>query len=339
MERGAVDDVREAVRAAFSRAGGQWPGIRSVEQIVARLQAIPRVRRVVAEGPQSSVLIPLRMVRASVDAPVAMSTVLGTGPVADAIEAALQCHGIDLRSSRRLSDADSPFECSIREPGGAHRSLRLYPCSKARFAAGVSIEAAEIGHLVLNRVNKGLTDLATAVSTRGGEVSFRPHKVGRHDKVEDLLAVLPATTQLVLSTRDGVLQKVARALAVGPASRWKPAPETWVEDGGATLAEALLDRMRPGSLVLLHGHRDNGSVLFDGVAPPAHVAAPAWADGASRAARLQGALLGLRLVRVEGCASSAGGDQCLAALAASVQRAAFEGTKARPWGYGWRVQP
>lgn len=325
----AIEAQVKAWQAEFRRHG-TWPGF--PDSLVEHLRALPRVESVVCEGPQSAVLIPLRMVRGLTGQPATLSTVLGTGPISQAVETQLAAWGIDIEVTKRLPDADMPLEFSFREPGGQSASLRLYPASRARYRAAITPPHVPPDHLVLNRFNQGLRDLAEQMAGRGGLVSFRPRELGRHDRLEDYLTLLPLTRQLVLSSRHGVIQQFARHANLTVPRGWPSNAAALAGQPARQLATWLLGQL-PAEAILVFNHHPSGtSVFYRDTGDPVTVPAPAGYDAASRAARLQGALLGgalaLENAQQAGRDAATWPEECRRLV-----EVAFNGTNVRPWRY------
>jgi hypothetical protein len=94
---GSVGDIRDRVKAlkARLREAGTYPGF--PQSLVNDLRQVTGVIDVKQEGPQSAVLIPLRMAKGITGEPCEISAVLGTGPIAEHIEIALKEWHINLR--------------------------------------------------------------------------------------------------------------------------------------------------------------------------------------------------------------------------------------------------
>lgn len=317
--KGAVSDWKGEMRG-----NGTWPGF--PETLVTRLRALPGVTGVTCEGPQSAVLIPLRMARGMTALQATMSAVTGTGPITRTIESDLARWGVCLENTKLLPEADMPLEFSFREPGGRHDSLRLYPASRAMYRASVRSHAVVTDHLVLNRFNKGLFALAEDVAHRGGILSFRPHELGRYDRVEDYLSVLPFTAHLVLSTRHDVMRKLARHAGIVVPRKWPNNISTLADEACTRLVEWLSEMLPESAIVVLHRYPEGDSAFFKRGEEPVLVGAPRGYDTASRAARVQGALLGSALTS-EPDAQEWGG------WCTQVVENAFRGTEQRPWSY------
>lgn len=336
VEVGVTDGQAASVKAAVSawkselRQARTWPGFPGA--MVERLRALPAVTEVACEGPQSAVLIPLRMVAGMIGIPVSMSSVLGTGPISHLVESDLECWGIRLESTKRLADADAPLEFSFREPGGHHESLRLYPASRAKYRAGIGSPAIPIDHLVLNRFNQSLRTLAEDVADRGGVVSFRPRELGRHDNIEDYISLLPFTAHLVLSTRHGVMRKLARHAGIALPRQWPGSISNMGDEASRHLVEWLFQELPETAIVVLHRYTAGDSAFYKRGHDPVVIPKPTGYDSASRAARIQGALLSTALARLEADADEddAGGWK---GWCEDVIETAFYGTELRPWIY------
>jgi len=331
VDDGRAPDVARTIKGwktAF-RAQGTWPGF--PQTMADQLSGLGGVTSVVCEGPQSSLLIPLRMVRGGTGADCQMSSVLGTGAVTDAIDDCLMRWGIAV-SGRRLDDVDSPIEISIREPGGQHESVRLYPASRNRYRSRLAAPETLPEQFLCNRFNKGIATLARAVATNGGLVSFRPRELGRHDRIEDSVSLLATTHHLILSSRHRVIQQFARQAGIRAASDWPASIEDLAGSSARALAQWLLAQMPQGAVVVLVRYPGNEACFYcDGLAP-AVLPAPDSYGLESRAARIQGALLAQALPMHhahEVCRDQADWD----VRTRAVVTAAFRGTESRPWQY------
>jgi len=296
------------------------------------LEAIPTVRSVVGEGPQSAVLIPLRTVRGLTRERCRMSATLGTGPVAEAIERSCAAHGIDLDTPRRIDGADSPIEFSIRDVEGASASVILYPISRRRYQAPSVANLDLPEHLVLNRCNGGLHALARRVFAAGGLVSFRPRAPGQHERIEDTLALLPSVSQLLLSSRHGMMKTVATGLGIPTPHGWPKREPTLQSPIFDQLHTRLRERMPRDAIVVLHRHATGDSLFRCGETRTCEVPARPGFGPESRAARLQGSLLGLSLLERQR-RHTPSDDTRWAALCRSAVDLGFQGTNTRPWRY------
>lgn len=329
---GQTESVRRELgssKQAF-RDAVTWHGF--PDSLFERLRGIPGVIDVVAEGPQSAVLIPLRMVRGMTGIPCTLSAVLGTGAIAVAIESALDQWGIGLEVAKRLADADSPLEFSFRDPQGEQASLRLYPASRAKYRTALKPAAQDPEYLLLNRFNAGLHRLAQQVVERDGLVSLRPRELGRHDRIEDYVVLLEQSTHLVLSTRHGVLREFARYAGIAAGRGWPENLQTLNDPALERLAAWLLARMPAGAIVVFHRYSRGDSAFWRGRSGPQLVPAPAGYDQASRAARVQGALLGVAL-HAEDHPLPDGAVADWRRWCERVIEIAFNGTGSRPWTY------
>ena len=329
---GRVNEVRAVVKEwkKVLRCEGTWPGF--PDSMVERLGNIPGVTEVVCEGPQSSILIPLRMVHGLTGTACTMSTVLGTGAITRAIEDSLETWGLGLETSRRLADKDSPIEISFRDPTGKQTSLRLYPDSLRRYQCTVGQNENLPDHLILNRFNQGLRGLAEQVSANGGCVSLRPRKLGRYDHIEDYGSILRFTNHLVLSSRHDVMLQFARHVGIQTARGWPEDLEPLEAPALDKLAAWLVARMQPGAIVVFNRFDAGDSVFYREGYPAAVVDAPGGYGHESRAARIQGALLG-RALQADSCVSNPRDAVDWQRCCEGIIDSAFSGTDARPWRY------
>jgi len=311
------------------RKDGKWPGFPNT--IMDRLLQVPGVTDVVCEGPQSSVLIPLRMVKGMADIECRMTAVVGTGPVSKAIESCFKTWGIILDTTHRIIDADSPVELSFRDPQGAHTSLRLYPTLRRRYQSRIGEPETSTDHLILNRFNQGLRNLAVEVSSDGGFVSLRPRELGRYDNIVDYIDLLPITNQLVLSSRHGIVKQFARYAGFETPRGWPDNLESLEDITLNELASWLIARMPTGSTVLFHRHKSLDSAFY-GEGRTAYTTAPQGFGNESRAARIQGALLG-RSIGLGSLQSELNDAADWQRLCKEIVETAFHGTNVRPWQY------
>ena len=321
----AVNQLRNECRA---QAG--WPGF--PESMLTRLKGLPGVLDVRCEGPQSAVLIPLRMIQSLTRSTCRMSTTVGTGLIAQSIQRDLESWDIDLEPVKRLENADSPLEFSFRNSRGDSASLILYPCSRRRYQAGIQRQEEVPDQLVLNRYNQGLITLANDVASAGGVVSFRPRELGRHDRIEDWASLLTHTHHLTISSRHGAMKAFSTYEGIDTPRGWPETNANLHDPIFAALAEALTARMRPDAIVLLH-RLSPGDTLFstkdkDTIVIPA----PKGYGNESRMARLQGALLAMTSQRDHDKADRMD-DASWQRLCADTVRLAWLGTECRPWRY------
>jgi len=314
------------------RKAGSWPGFPGT--MTDRLRQVSGVTDVVCEGPQSSVLIPLRMVNGMADVECRMSAVVGTGPVSDAIINYFRYLGITFDVDRQVLDADSPVEFSFRDPQGAHATLRLYPTSRRRYRSKIGEPDDSTEHLVLNRFNQGLGNLARKVSRDGGLVSLRPRELGRHDNISDYIDLLRFTNQIVLSSRHGTAKQFARYAGFKTPRGWPNNLEPLEDIILGELASWLIAEMPPGSTVVVHRHKAQDTVFY-GEERTAHVTAPRGFGNESRAARIQGALLG-RAIDLRSNISELTDVSDWQRFCEGVIDTAFHGTEVRPWQYASR---
>ena len=329
---GSVGDIRDRVKAlkARLREAGTYPGF--PQSLVNDLRQVTGVIDVKQEGPQSAVLIPLRMAKGIAGETCELSAVLGTGPIAEQIEMVLREWDISLTVSKRISEGDSPLEFSIRDSNGAHESVRLYPISRSRFRSTLSGMASTPDHLILNRYNQGLYQLAQLVAGHGGVVSLRPRQFGQYDSVEDYLRMLPSTEQLVLSTRHSVLTTLARKAGFQPPRQWPHDVNALSDEHGTRLVASLFAQMPKGGIIVFTLYPQHSTVFYHQHYSPVTLEAPRNIDTGSRAARLQGSLLGhslqLRQQRVPFAEQSEWRAFC-----EQIMDDAFTGTEQRPWIY------
>ncbi len=260
------------------------------DEIMAGIAAIPGVRSLHHTGPQSSLLIPLRMLRGLLPkSEVVFSAVLGTGPVAEGLSSRIADMGIVLSPSSTRTEGDSPLEFSIRDGRTESETLRLYPLSRKRYADATPMPDPLPDLFLTNRCNVGISRLARAVKEAGGTVCLRPREFGKHDSAQTLVQdLLPYAEQLVLSTRSGALRDVANALGlrVGGALRDMPL---------RALGDAVFRVMRsPSPVLLLTEYGSNTVVLLRPNQEPLIGGPDGCIDGnSSCAARLHGAAAAL----------------------------------------------
>ena len=320
-------------QSAF-RTQGTWPEF--PRSMVDELKKLNGVTNVICEGPQSSLLIPLRMVKGITGATCDFSTVLGTGAVTGAIEACLGQWGIATTGVRRLADADAPIEISIREPSGQHETVRLYPASRSRYRSKLQQPNTLPAQFLCNRFNKGVSTLASAVAENAGLVSFRPRELGRHDRIEDYVSLLASTQHLVLSSRHRMIRQFARQAGVETPGGWPSTLEELSDPSAVALVRWLWAQMPQGAIVVLVGYRGSEAAFFRDRLEPILVSAPQGYGPESRAARIQGALLG-EVMQASDDRDPCGDQTSWDAACRSIVAAAFKGTESRPWRYQWLV--
>ena len=332
VREGQGADVAQRIKgweAAF-RAQGTWPDF--PQSMVNELDALDGVASVVCEGPQSSWLIPLRMLKGIAGITCSISTVLGIRSVSQAIDTCLGQWGIVAGDIHRFADADAPIEISIREPGGEHLSVRLYPVSRKAYRSRLKQPAVLPDQFLCTRFNQGIATLARAVAANGGVVSFRPRELGRHDNIDDYVSLLASTHQLVLSSRHRVMKQFARRAGIKTARGWPGSLADLVDSSGKALAQWLLGQMPQEAIVAFVRYPGNEAAFFcDGLDPVA-VAPPDGYGPESRAARLQGALLGEAMLP-EGIQRLCRDQSTWEAATRRIVSVAFNGTETRPWQY------
>ena len=146
--------------------------------------------------------------------------------------------------------------------------------------------------------------------------SLRPRKLGRYDHIEDYGSILRFTNHLVLSSRHDVMLQFARHVDIQTARGW---PED-------------LARMQPGAIVVFNRFDAGDSVFYREGYPAAVVDAPGGYGHESRAARIQGALLG-RALQADSCVSNPRDAVDWQRCCEGIIDSAFSGTDARPWRY------
>jgi len=297
VSSGQAETVKKVVKEWQSdfRSNTVWPGF--PESMIKKLTALSEVVHVDLEGPQSSVLIPLRMVHGVTGLTCTMSTVLGTGPVTKAIENSFEKWNMGLDNSRRLDDADSPIEFSFRDTKGDSSSLIIYPKTRTRYRASIGKFAQYPDHLILNRYNQGLSKLAGQVSIESGFVSFRPRELGRYDKIENYISLLPFTNQLILSSRHRIMEMFAKFAGINTGRSWPENLECLLDSNITLLASWLMRKMPSKAIVVFNRYQTGDTIFFVANQEPVVIEAPEGFGNESRAARLQGALLGLMLKR------------------------------------------
>ena len=224
------------------------------------------------------------------------------------------------------------MEFSIRDSNGSHESVRLYPASRLHFKSTLSATDSTPDYLCLNRYNQGLCQLAQSVAEKSGVVSLRLRQFGRYDKVEDYLKMFPFTKQLVLSTRHSVLRTLAHKADINLPRQWPHDANALHDEHGTRLANWLLAKMQPSGIVIFTLYPLHSTVFFHKDYQPVTLEAPSNIDSSSRAARLQGALLGNSMERRQQQSMFAG-QTVWQAFCEQVMNDAFTGTEQRPWIY------
>ncbi len=268
-------------------AGDDFPT--GFQQILA---ALPGVTAVFVEGPYSSIVIPLCMVRSLGNCPACLSGVLGEGVIADAIRATLQQQGV-LFTPHVVSAGDSPLEISIRDHAGNQKAVRLYAASRSAFRHTYRFtdeHASRAKGFILSRFNQGRAHALRTVCANEGFTSLRVSEPTRYVKLDDYLGLLPVSCHVVVSYRGGVMRKLARHLEIPVRSRhW---PQSF-DETAEKLAHRLTDRGERLRLVAMVFEREVALVAQG--KPPLRFCPPAKYDSRSRAARVQGACASLAL--------------------------------------------
>lgn len=262
VEAGCSEEAKEEIKnwQAEFRLNGTWIGF--PQTMIEKLEALPGVIRVEEEGPQSAVLIPLRMIHGITGYPCVMSTVLGEGEVSRAIGAKCDDWGIELRPSRIIEGSDSPIEVSIREPDGISDSVRIYPSSRRSYNSTLRNISQTPEHLIVTRCNKGIAALAKSVSDRHGVVSMRIRDFGRYDNVENYVELLPLTSHLILSSRNNVLREFSRSIGTKLSGRWPTGLVDLKSESGLRFANWLLERMPQNGTVVFTLESTHETVFF-----------------------------------------------------------------------------
>jgi len=186
--------------------------------------------------------------------------------------------------------------------------------------------------LVLNRYNKGLFTLATTVAANNGCVSFRPRELGRHDRIEDWLSLLRHSQHAVVSSRHGVMKALAQHMNIKTKRGWPAKKSSLNEAVFINLALSLSEIMRPNAVVVLHRDTVGDTLFYNAQQQPMIVETPAGHGTESRAARMQGALLALSLLRNHSCYASLNTDSWQG-LCEDTVTVGLLGTDQRPWYY------
>lgn len=256
------------------------------------LTTLPGVTAVFVEGPYSSIVIPLCMVRSLGNCPACLSGVLGKGVIADAIRAALQQRGV-LFTPHVVPAGDSPLEISIRDHAGNQKAVRLYAASRSAFRHTYRFtdeHASRARGFILSRFNQGRAHALRTVYANEGFTSLRVSEPNRYVKLDDYLSLLPASCHVVVSYRAGVMRKLARHLEIPVRSRhWPQSFDETTEN----LAHRLTERGDRPRLVALVFEREVALVAHG--KPSLRLCPPAEYDSRSRAARVQGACASLAL--------------------------------------------
>ena len=320
VEAGAAPGVTSKLKAMEIR----------FEDLKQQLAAIEGVERVVFEGPQSAVLIVLRMAQALAGARARMSAALGDGPIGRAIETQLRAWAIE--GQLRAVRGDSPLEFSVRDPHGAFGSLRRYAGSRRGLRSGLkaNLHSPPPDALIVNRSNATLLSLASAVSSAGGMVSQRIRPLGRHDDPEQLRAMIARCHHLVFCSSGGLARALLRLLGLSAPRGWPKA----LDEHARILVEQL--RELPGARrLVIFLHHNQREALFCAPGVPcvlARLSSPT--DFAAKTARLQGAALALSLLRRQrGQRALPDSERALRSFAQKALATAHEGTDQRPWRY------
>jgi hypothetical protein len=315
----------KGLQAHLRRHGADTPFPEGFEH---RLRAIPGVRTVVVEGPFSSILIPLHVVRRFTDRPVHFHGALGQGPAAAHVRKVLAAAGIDGRFA--LRDGDSPLEIEVSDDGGRRRIARLYLPKKLKHLFKLSDEELKgVRGFLLSQYNAGRAAVAARVRAAGGFTALRVGEINRHVGADDYLGVVRHFHHVLVPDRDGVMRQVARAAGLEPPRGW---PRGFDALAGR-LAEHLGTRDGVPRLVVLIFHARKEAVFCLPGQPPVCVRAPARFDTASRISRLHGACAALALgaggpFEWNGFLPSA---KSLNDFAEWAVQAAYFGTDRRPW--------
>lgn len=268
-------------------AGGDFPA--GFQQT---LTALPGVTAVFVEGPYSSIVIPLCMVRSLGNSPACLSGVLGKGVIADAIQAALQQRGV-LFTPHIMSAGDSPLEISIRDHAGNQKAVRLYAASRSAFRHTYRFtdeHASRAKGFILSRFNQGRARALRTVYANEGFTSLRISEPTRYVKLDDYLSLLPESRHVIVSYRAGVMRKLARQSGIPVRSRhW---PQSF-DQTAEKLAHRLTERGDCPRLVAMVFEREVALVAQG--KPPLRLCPPTKYDSRSRAARVQGACASLAL--------------------------------------------
>jgi hypothetical protein len=333
VHTGSIDSVAQHIKSLNSsfRRNKTWPNF--PHALIEHIKDIRKVDSVTIEGPQSASLIPLRMVKGLSNSSCEYACVLGTGEISDAIESYFREWGIKLTILNRIPDADSPLEFSIREPGGASMSIKLYPDSRNRYKTQLGKNIIVPDKLILTRTNVGLKQLATMVQKNKGTVSLRIRDFGRYDPPSVYEDIFGITNQIVLSTRNGVLAKLGRHFNIDIPRKWPSSPNLLEDEYAKAIANRLFTHLPDNSIIVFTGHTDNTTTFYKYGHSPITIF-PAGNDPthASLAARIQGALL-TTIVTDQSKNSESNNEW--KSICQKIMSLSYLGTDTRPWQYNF----
>jgi hypothetical protein len=319
VQEGSLDSIYEEIKNWKKEFRNSSLSEDFPDKLKERILSFGEVLEFTLEGPQSSVIIPLRMIQSSgTQRTVSMSTVIGTGPVASMIRQYCQEWGIAL-DAKIVEEGDSPLEFSIRDVIGNHRSLKMYLCSRTKFRKVYKMGNEDICGIIANRYNKGILETVKKASSSGATVSIRPHTLDRYTKPEDYLEMIPYADHLILSSRNGVLQKIASALGY-------KIDKDLVTTGPEMLnsfSQELIALGNSNKVLVLNDSKTGENWFFTKNIEPSRIGKPGGYDDASRVSRIQGAMFIIKKTF----------NDNLDDFAQKVVKMAYQGTEKRPWLY------
>ncbi len=223
------------------------------EAVIERLAQIPGALQVYPFGGYSAVLGALKMVRAFGARPCGMYGVVGTGPVAEAIQKNLAAEGVALFPTVRTA-ADSSIEITMIDT--RFRFLQEFQIHFLRMRDRSHVLRLDAGQeeaitgFLCSRPNRGRAEVARRLFGRGRLVSVRIHGFSRYVRGEDYLNLLAHAQQVFIRYEE--MRQLGPTLGITFPRGWHPtSPDTYIHQ----FAERLGTYEGGRRLVALAFHR------------------------------------------------------------------------------------
>ena len=302
---GQGDSVRNALKGWKDEVRtAKGFGVVSVEALCAKVRTIPGVERVVPTGPRSALPLALRMACGLTGSKGGFACHIGKGVLSDRILNEFEVWNIDFLARKELG-GDMPAAFLVFDPNdqSEHQTVTLYPLSRSGYKHRSHFEPEEIAQtegLLLNRVNKGVLDMARQAKAAGKPNCLRIHGYNRHVSFDDYRPLLPLVDHLVLDAGHNALRDTSNALGLNPLRGW---PETgpFQVDFLKEIADALDAIAGKPLLHILHINRRNTLVVLGAAGQATYSFKPMVPEGSlcdlKATSRVHGAVLAAALLK------------------------------------------
>jgi hypothetical protein len=216
-----------ALKEECERTGGidRFP-----ETVTERLAQIPGVTQVYPFGGYSAVFGALKMIRSFAAQPCGMYGVIGTGPVATAIQQSFTDEGIALFPTVRTA-ADSSIEITmINRRLHALQEFQIHflrTRERSHILRPDANQEEVVTGLLFSRPNRSRAQMAKRLFGTGRLVSVRVHGFSRYVGPQDYLDLLPYAQQVFVRYEE--MRQMGRALGIPFPRGWQPtSPDTYL---------------------------------------------------------------------------------------------------------------